>query len=467
MESNKLPFGTQFSPNKVKLCKILDLINANNGSNDSNPLITAIADSFYATVAKNSKRNMANNCKASLVAYGILNDGGGVNITDLGKKLLATTNRTQLYDTFARHILQDLNGLTLIDCIRELNRAGEDVSSESLIKVLSARGFDYANTSNNAQVMKLWLEEAGVLTGWHINEKKLADLIDISENELLLIKTLSKEQYFFIKAFCDFGSDDFQQAVTILKLAKASYGIDYKEKTFNNNVLKPLEKKGLIEMRKVTAGRGAKSPDIKLTDLSKKEIIAPFLKQIESIVGNEVLQYLQKTITEIRDDIDSTDTYVKGLALEAFAIKIMRIIGLDFVKTRLKGNTTGGAEGDVVFDSSRLLYSRWQVQCKNTKIVSVDQVAKEVGLSHVLQTNAIVIMTTGKVSKTARKYANEVMRTMNICIIFIESSDIDAIIADPIAIIDIFNREALAAKQIKILDDSGFLSETDACTPTP
>jgi site-specific DNA-methyltransferase (cytosine-N4-specific) len=37
----------------------------------------------------------------------------------------------------------------------------------------------------------------------------------------------------------------------------------------------------------------------------------------------------------------------------------MGIIGLDFIKTRLKGSETGGAEVDVLFDSSRLLYSRW------------------------------------------------------------------------------------------------------------
>ena len=58
--------------------------------------------------------------------------------------------------------------------------------------------------------------------------------------------------------------------------------------------------------------------------------------------------------------------------------KNRRIIGLDFIQTRLKGNETAGAEVDVLFDSSRLLYTRWQVQCKNTHRVSLDQIAKEV-----------------------------------------------------------------------------------------
>jgi site-specific DNA-methyltransferase (cytosine-N4-specific) len=340
MKRDELPYGSQFSPNVVDLRRAIQLI-VDNENKDSSSLITNIANSFYSTVAKNSQRDMANNCRTSLVAYGILGDGGGVHITDLGKMLFAIPDDSQLYDAFARHILQNLNGLAIIDCIRELNRAGETVTNESMISTLNKRGFNYAKTANNAQVMKLWLEKAGVLVKWRIDENKIAELIDIAENELLLLKTLSKEQYYFIKTLCNICSDNFQKAAAVRELAKASYGVDYKEKAFANNVLTPLEKKGLIEVRKATKGRGAKTSDVRLTDLSKKEIIAPFLEQIESIIGNEVLQYFQKTIAEIRNDMDADDTYEKGLALEAFAIKVMRIIGLDFVETRLKGNATG------------------------------------------------------------------------------------------------------------------------------
>lgn len=92
------------------------------------------------------------------------------------------------------------------------------------------------------------------------------------------------------------------------------------------------------------------------------------------------------------------------------------------------------------------------MQCKNTSKVSLDQVAKEVGLSHVLRTNAIAIMTTGTVSESAREYANKIMRSMNLCIIFIEGSDIDDIIQEPTKIVAIFNRESLTAKHIKVLE---------------
>jgi len=451
MNNNELPFGTQFSPNIVDLRTALRLIKENEGC-DTNVLINALADAFFPKVAENSQRNMAGNCKNSLVAYKLLKPGGGVSMTDFGNDLQIILDDDQLYDTFARHILTNLNGLVLIDCIRVLNRQGIKITNESIITALNERGFIYARTANNPQVMKLWLEKADVLVGWRINERRFNELINISENELSLLKTLSKEQYYYIKAMCNITTDEFQKASAVRDLAKSVFGINFGEKAFASNVLNPLEKKGLIELRKTTTGRGAKSHDIRLTELAKKDIVIPFLQQIESVIGNDVLQQYQKPLLEIRKDIDSYDTYVKGLALEAFAIKIMHIIGLDFVETRLKGTETAGAEVDVLFESSKLLYSRWQVQCKNSSKVSVDHVAKEVGLHHLLKTNAIVIMTTGTISETARDYANSIMKSLNICIMFVEGTDIDTIISNPLAIVEIFNREALAAKQIKVFD---------------
>ena len=82
----------------------------------------------------------------------------------------------------------------------------------------------------------------------------------------------------------------------------------------------------------------------------------------------------------------------------------------------------------------------------------MDQVAKEVGLSHVLKSNVIVILTTGKATSTAKEYATTIMREMNLCIVFIEGTDIDDILESPSNIVDVLNREASKAKRIKLLD---------------
>lgn len=449
--TSTLPFGTQFSPNQIELPKLLQLVIDHEGD-DTAPLITAIMNTFFSTNATEQRQNMAGNCKNSLVAYGILKNGGGVHITALGRQLHEIADETEQCEILAKHILTNLNGMILIDVLRDMSRNGERISKESVVEALNSRGFRLSRTSNNVPVMKLWLNKAGVLHGWRINEHKLSELTELSEGEFRLLRTLRPGQYYFLRALCNIVSENYQRASEIRQLAAATYGITFTESTFSQSIIRPLADKGLIEIQRATGGHGARTPLVKLTELTKREIVLPLLQQLEGTLDKEVIEYLQKPLTELRRDIDSTDIYLKGLALEAFAIRIMRTIGLDFIQTRLKGNETAGAEVDVLFDSSRLLYSRWQVQCKNTPRVSLDQIAKEIGLSHVLKTNAIVIMTTGVVSEKAREYATQIMKTMNLCIIIIEGSDIDAIIEEPTKILAIFNRESLNAKHIKVFE---------------
>ena len=75
----------------------------------------------------------------------------------------------------------------------------------------------------------------------------------------------------------------------------------------------------------------------------------------------------------------------------------------------VRAQITGGAEVDLVFESARLVFSRWQVQCKNTARVSLDDVAKEVGLTHFLKSTVIVMISTGDIGAEARRYANRIM----------------------------------------------------------
>ena len=83
-------------------------------------------------------------------------------------------------------------------------------------------------------------------------------------------------------------------------------------------------------------------------------------------------------------------------AVERSSSSADNILGMDYIATRLRNiSATGGAEVDLIFHSSRLVYSRWQVQCKNTARVALDDVAKEVGLTHFLKSNVIVMVSTG------------------------------------------------------------------------
>lgn len=108
-------------------------------------------------------------------------------------------------------------------------------------------------------------------------------------------------------------------------------------------------------------------------------------------------------------------------------------------------NQTDGAEVDLVF-------SRWQIQCKNTARVSLDDVAKEVGLTHFLKSNVIVIVTAGVIGSEARRYANRIMADSNLAVVMLDGGDFHAISERPATIVRVFEREARYAMNLKHLD---------------
>lgn len=456
MEKKTLPFGTQFTPNQVDIMKLLEVIEANEGVT-AKDFTTKLEKIFFIKNAANSRKTMAANCRQSLVSYGILEEGGGTVISEFGKKLIGLSAIDEVYEEIASFLLRELNGMILIEAIRSLKRSGLKIKNETVIdQVNYLLNSDLIGSGNNVQSAKLWLEKANILSGWNINESKVQKIIGMTEEEMQLIRLLTPEQYYFLRTLCNVNSNEYVKGAEIRELAEATYHISISPKTIAPAVILPLEKQKLINAKKPTSGRGGASYLVKVTVKSKKKLIEPLLNQMEILLGKELLDYYNKPLNQIRKDMSSHNTYAKGLALEAFAIRLMKYIGLDFHSTRLRGTETAGAEIDAVFESSHLSFTRWQVQCKNikkTSAVSLDQVAKEVGLSHVLLSNVIVIMTTGKISESARKYANDVMRTMNICIIMIDGKDIDEIVELPTNIIDIFNRESLNAKHIKILNN--------------
>lgn len=447
MSDFSMPYGAEFSPDKIDIKDVLKLSQKYSGDS-TDGLVNALAEKYY----KNNT-TMASNCKNSMVAYEILEPGGGVSLTTFGSELSKMKKEADIYDEMAKRILIYLHGLMLIEAIRGLNQAGKQPTLEKVAENLTLMGCEnLSKTNKHVPTMKKWLEKAKVLNGWKIDEKKLENLLGLKKPEIEILKDLTKEQALFLKALCNTDSDDYQDASKIRDLATAAYNITFPGKNFAAAIINPLVDKKLIEKKASASSHGGNSAKVKIIDTVKKEIISPVLSQLSTLVDKEVIKYIQKPLDELRREMDDKNKHIKGLALEAFAIKVMRIIDLDFIGTRVKGDQTSGAEVDVLFDTTRLNYARWQVQCKNTETVSLDQVAKEVGLSHVLKTNVIVMLTTGKASSTAKDYAATIMREMNLCIIFIEKDDIEEILNSPSSIVDILNRESMNAKKIKLLN---------------
>jgi hypothetical protein len=90
-------------------------------------------------------------------------------------------------------------------------------------------------------------------------------------------------------------------------------------------------------------------------------------------------------------------------------------------------------------------------QCKNTKSVDLDDVAKEVGLVYRLLSNVIVVITRGKIGNEARGYAVDVMQKTGLAIVLIDGEDVKKIIKDPLAMYGVWDREAEFAMSVKPL----------------
>jgi len=304
--------------------------------------------------------------------------------------------------------------------------------------------------------MRLWLAKAGVFVGsrWEINEARLSTILGTEPDTYSALAKLTPEQRAFLNALCNTGIRTPQPANAIARLATTTWGVKFPEKSMPKLVLNALVEAGYITVQKTTGGRGAKPFLVAPTDKLICDIVEPILQQVSRHNDPRLLDLLRKPLSEIMAQLESDDRHVSGLALEALGFKLMRMLDMDYVATRLRSSATGGAEVDLVFESARLVFSRWQVQCKNTERVALDDVAKEVGLTHFLHSTVIVVVTTGRIGSEARKYAASIMSHSNLAIVLIDGQDLKAISGAPTDITKVFEREAQQAMKLKCLDIS-------------
>ena len=455
VQKSDLPFGSEFSPSQIELAKVLELAKKHGGD------WRAFEASVYETYFKNygssekNRRKLANNTKLGMIAYGVIERDA--TLTELGDKLYALReNPAKLHEALARHILRELLGMTFVQTVLDMQIAGETVTHVPLREWLEERGVHVPRGGKHPSVMRLWLEKSGVfLDGWRVNRTRLQEVLGASLAEVEALAMLSGQQKAYLKALANIGGPGPYASNEIEMLARASLGIKFNEKSLPKDVLYPLREAGYIDLKRGTkkTGRGAKPFLVTPTEKFDAEVLAPLLKQLDQQIAPQLRPLLRKTLAAILTDLDSKNRYDRGLALEALAFKLMRLVDLHYVGTRVRGEATAGAEVDLLFEGARLLFSRWQVQCKNTKTVDLNDVAREVGLTRVLNSNVIVIVTTGRISSGARKYANEIMKTSNLNIVMIDGRDLSWITDNPPAVVDVFKREAEYAMEIKELKD--------------
>jgi hypothetical protein len=454
MKRSDLPFGSEFSPSQISLARVLEMASEHGG--DWRAFESAVRREYFDRhdTSDYNRGKLANNTKLGMIAYGLIDRDA--NLTEFGRTLYTIRgDEKSLYQELARHIILNLHGTTLVQCVLDVQAAGETVDLVKLRRWLGERGIHFPRGGKHPSMMRLWLEKAGVFSsGWSIDEARLREVRGASTEEVEVLAKLTQEQKAYLKTLANMGGPGPYLSNDVEKLACATYGVSFNEKNLPKQVLYPLQNAGYITLIRGTkkAGRGAKPFVVSPTDKLVADLVTPLLEQLEKQTQSDLRSLLRKPLAEVLEEMGSSDKRLRGLALEALAFKLMRLLDMTYVATRLRGTATGGAEVDVIFESARLVFSRWQVQCKNTPRVALDDVAKEVGITHFLKSNVIVIITTGEIGGEARKYANRIMSDTNLCVVMVDGRDLKTIVSDPTTIVDVFNREAKQAMKLKVIE---------------
>lgn len=446
----KFTYGHQFEPEKASLSDYLQLCADNVPSREK--LEENILHKFFSEhsstteeeVTNDNQKKLAMNCFLSLRAYKLIADTDVVNkkyeLTEIGKKLLSLkSDENVMYREFAKHILLNLSGTDLLKAIESINTRGEIPTLQNIIAELNEMGYLLSKNVIYPSTMRQWLNKAGLfqskgIISWDV----FNDLTGISFVLFESAYDLNPEQKYFLLSMLDLAIIDYTEWSKILEHTVSIRKFNYDMKMFPKTVLEPLINLDLIEMERSTEGRGAKPNRIKLTAKAEKEILTPFIKNIADLTKVGDIE-LNKSLDQVITEISSSDIYIKGKALELLAIWMVRLCALRFTAWRKRDIDTGKGEVDVMAASDNFVYSKWQVQCKNTEKVDIDVVAKELGMTFVTNADVILMVTTGEFTNDARIYADRVSTISRYYVILIDKNDIASLVTDKTLIIPILD----------------------------
>src|SRR5439155_21590137 len=427
-------------------------------SGDVKRLRSDIGDAFFKGKAGPGK--LAGNTLIALRAHGIIT-AGGADLTDFGKQLVSMRgSEDQAHRLMAKHILVDLDGMGIVETLREMKRADLKISLTTLPDELRQRGYQVSDNSSDLSSVLSWLREAKLLTEYDVNETEYASLVGTQPALVDAMKGLTREQIAFLRAIVALNIDDWSPYNAVCKHAEDLYPgeVRYNWKEVVSTVLKPLTDAGLIELRKkvkedkeTLEGRGGKAADIKPTERFEQQIAEPILRALYRSAGfAEIREIRAKSLAQIVESIEkSTDQNKRARALEWLAIRLCQMLDLDFLGWRETDiEIAGGGEVDALLHSTRLIYSRWQLQCK-IGAVTAAAVAKEGGMNEVVLANVILVVGTKKATRGAETFRRQIITKSSLNIIFLDGPLLEKIIRDNACLVEILREQAQDAMRLK------------------
>lgn len=436
---SEIPVGTQFSPTLIDLPEFLRAIVAFSGDK------AAMQKAIFRKPVHRTRTSVPSSFRtASLpleaaAQYGLLSPRT-YEATALAREL-GPLDEKEIYARFARHILLNLNGLRVLEGIKQMQSdlaAGlspTDVTGDTLARYLTQNGLAVTEHNTAINTMRLWLEKAGIFkdkqsrsSPWDIDETRRREVLGIADETLDAIVALDQSQRDFLQALCKVDPADWLKASEIRDLAEltAQSKVTFSRASLPKQILEPLASAGLVEWRS-RGTRGGKTAELRTTDKFSAEVLRPFLARTTASLDPAVTRYYKMRSEDIFAALDSPDIYQKGQALEAFAIHIMRILGLRLIAWRKRAkDATGRAEVDVLMGGViGGVATSWQVQCKNMRNsrVALEDIAKEVGITAVTKATHVLFVTNGSYTRDARDFATKAMAASSLSIYLLDGRD--------------------------------------------
>ena len=473
----RIPWVGEFTPGQLgrdALEETLAIVERHSGDRDA--IVEAIRERWFTEAAQNrtdpgdrlhQQRTRAGNVLNGMQSYGLVDRA--YELSELGRELW-TESDTRVRDRrFVAHLIKDRQGLELLDLVRELQQRGVKVTKDQVNAELRSRGYRVTVNSADAGKLRQWLGTAGVIDDkWVIDENRLAEVAGTSLDVVAEWQSMSRVDRAFLvtlRRLCETRGKAPIPSPEFLDFVRAEHGPVYDEGRVGR-VYQRLSNAGWITHTVKRAGRGGKGGEIAVTD---KLIEVDF----ELLVGfqpgalpADLRAVMRTPRDQIYDDLRSSDTHTKGIALELLAVNIATDLGLQPLRLRVRGVRTGGAEVDLLAEGAHLHFSRWLFQCKNTKTVNVSALAKEVGMATLLDAQVIVIATTGKVSTTVETYAKRISETTQFQVVLVDHELLNAYRSGgALSLRDGFRQQAVAAMRLKrpqVLETLDEMAEDDA-----
>ncbi|MEL7684455.1 restriction endonuclease [Citromicrobium bathyomarinum] len=377
------------------------------------------------------------NIPATLSSLGLMTRKP-LELTNAGQWILGASDEVEAAQRLARHVVDNSNGIAIVDAVRSLNTRGEKLTKQSLKRELELIGIEkLSNATTDHTTLLNWMIAGGLFTrnqGTNPvpDDSVMKAALGVSGSERSDFAELTLSQQIFLQVLrrvAEGNGGAELQAKQIIDECLRDHRARFDEDQIRAKVVNPLVDAGWVEIPSgaQSPGRGGKSGPIKPSAKLMGIPIEAILPDFDQIVPADLRAKIDLPLTEVKRLLDSAHTHEKGLGLELLALKMILDIGLEPRAFRLRSRDTAHAEVDLTAEGKNLLFSRWNFQCKCVASkVSLGDVAKEVGLAIYSKAHVVAVVTTSDFSNESIAYAREVTAATHLQFLFVTGAIVRA-----------------------------------------